>query len=273
MNVALHISEYFKVSIVTICYNIKDNIEKTLQSISNQTYKQYQWIIIDGGSTDGTLEILEKYSNHFNVFISEKDNGIYHAMNKGIAKSSGEYLFFLNGGDTFYNDNVLETLIEKLDSKYHIIYGNLNCINQNIEYFIRTPSNITKEVLYKGTLPHQAVIFHSKLFKKRKYVTKYSISSDYEFILYSFFNKKAKFLKVDITISNFYLGGASTINKEKSLIENDLIRKKNFGVIYRLKKNKIVKEKAEYIFMLLTHPRYVAGYFKGLIIKWISKLV
>ena len=97
----------YKLSIITICYN-EPNIEKTCESIINQTWQDFEWIVIDGGSTDGTLEILNKYKTRINKLISEPDKGIYNALNKGIKFAKGEWLNFMNGGDRFCDNLVLE---------------------------------------------------------------------------------------------------------------------------------------------------------------------
>ena len=96
-----------KLSVITICYNIKDEIRRTCESIANQTNHDFEWIVVDGGSTDGTVEILNEYKKHIDVFISEPDKGIYNAMNKGIMQAHGEFLNFMNGGDTFADSNVV----------------------------------------------------------------------------------------------------------------------------------------------------------------------
>ena len=89
------------ISIITVCYNIKDEIERTCESIISQTANNYEWIVVDGGSIDGTVDILNKYKDKMSVFISEKDTGIYNAMNKGIKRATGEWCIFMNGGDCF----------------------------------------------------------------------------------------------------------------------------------------------------------------------------
>ncbi len=114
-----------KFSIITVVYNDVENIEETIKSLLNQTYKNFEYIIIDGKSDDGTVEKIKKYEKEITYFVSEKDGGIYDAMNKGIKISSGEFLFFLNSNDFFYNKNVLKNIAEisEKNKKEDIIYG------------------------------------------------------------------------------------------------------------------------------------------------------
>lgn len=98
------------ISVITICYN-EPNLEKTCESVANQTYKNFEWIVIDGGSKQETLDIFKKYQNKMDYFVSEKDNGIYHAMNKGLRQAKGKYAIFLNAGDFFYAPDVLKKVV------------------------------------------------------------------------------------------------------------------------------------------------------------------
>ena len=112
------------ISIVTVTYNSVHNIEETILSVINQTYQNIEYIIIDGGSVDGTMNIVKKYKNSIDYIVSEKDNGIYDAMNKGIQIASGKWINFLNSGDTFYNKKVIENISFKNYENHVIIYGN-----------------------------------------------------------------------------------------------------------------------------------------------------
>ena len=103
-----------KISIITVVFNNKVGLEATIQSVINQTYNDIEYIIIDGGSEDGTKEILEQYSSNINYWVSENDNGIYHAMNKGAAKASGSYLLFLNAADVLADNKVIEKVVDEI---------------------------------------------------------------------------------------------------------------------------------------------------------------
>lgn len=153
-----------KISIITICYNEKD-VEKTCQSIVNQSFQDFEWIVIDGGSEQWCLDILEKYKYRMDYYVSEKDKGIYNAMNKGIMASHGEYLNFMNAGDCFYNNDVLQKLMDKVSlSGEDIIYGKLKIKNK---WRAKTyPKKISFGWLKDHTLPHQSSFIKKDLFTK-----------------------------------------------------------------------------------------------------------
>jgi len=115
------------VTIVTVTYNAEDLLEETLLSVINQTYKNIEYIIIDGGSTDNTLEIIKKYEEQISYWISEPDEGIYFAMNKGIAKATGEWINFMNAGDTFVDTTTIQKVMNSLDEDTELIYGDHIC--------------------------------------------------------------------------------------------------------------------------------------------------
>ena len=119
-------------TIITVCLNIASTIRRTCESIVHQTFQDFQWIVVDGASTDGTLDILKEYSSRINILISEPDKGIYNAMNKGIKLAHGDYLLFLNGGDKIAQDTIFENILNQLKD-YPIITCNLNILNKNGE--------------------------------------------------------------------------------------------------------------------------------------------
>ena len=219
------------ISIITVCYNIKDEIERTCQSIVSQTSNNYEWIVIDGGSTDGTVEILNKYKDKMSIFISEKDSGIYNAMNKGIQKATGEWCIFMNGGDCFAASDIIEKF-EKLDGIYEyadIVYGDVNSIDTTGNKKVKTYAYpLTKYHFYNGeTINHQASFIKTELFDKYGlYNEYYRIISDLEKWIVFFINN-CKFIKWPKIISNSYKGGISTTQLEKVNFEIDKINKKN----------------------------------------------
>ena len=123
-------SVFPKISVVTVSYNAVTTIEETILSVVNQTYKNIEYIIIDGGSTDGTVDIIKKYADRIDYWVSEPDKGIYDAMNKGIVKSTGEWIHFLNAGDVYLNTHILEDCIRCFNEKKvkaDVLYGDVIC--------------------------------------------------------------------------------------------------------------------------------------------------
>jgi glycosyltransferase involved in cell wall biosynthesis len=172
-----------KVSIITVSFNEEEDIAKTCDSVAGQVYKNYEWLVIDGGSTDKTVETLHKYKKNISTLVSERDNGIYDGMNKGIKLSKGEYLLFLNAGDCFANKNVLKDIFEGKIYKSDIIYG--DCLTTQKDGSILNwvqPDNITMPFLCSFTgINHQSAFIKQELFEKYGgYDTSYKSAADSE---------------------------------------------------------------------------------------------
>ncbi len=157
-----------KLSIITINYNNKVGLEKTISSILSQTYKDFEWIVIDGGSTDGSKELIENNQTNISYWCSEPDNGIYHAMNKGIVKAKGEYLQFLNSGDVFYSDTVLDSVVPYLNNGD--IYMTNMCHSRKLNTPIVKPeslisTNLLNTLIFKGIM-HPASYTRKQCFER-----------------------------------------------------------------------------------------------------------
>lgn len=183
-----------KLSIITINYNNCSGLEKTIQSVIKQSFTDYEWIVIDGGSTDGSKELLEKYQNHFAFWVSEPDNGIYHAMNKGTQQASGEYCLYLNSGDYLIDEQVLAKVF-KNPLPADVCYGDVDCIENDKVIEHRTyPNKMTLTFLFRAPLGHQATFIKTEAAKAHPYMEKYKISADRGFFLelycnnYSFYH-------------------------------------------------------------------------------------
>ena len=194
-----------KYSIITINYNNRDGLERTIQSVINQTYQDFEYIIIDGGSTDGSVDIIKKYADRIDYWVSEPDKGIYNAMNKGVLQAHGTYVNFMNSGDCFYSNEVLRTVLKYLS--YDIILG--KSYYQNGPHGFKK-KNISFLDLYKNSLPHQAAFCRRELFDNSLFDENYKIVSDWKFFLDTLLFKNASFLNVDDIICLYEFGGISS---------------------------------------------------------------
>lgn len=219
-----------RISIITVSFNCKNTIEKTLYSVANQKNQDYEYIIIDGGSTDGTMELIQAYSNIIeNMYIvSEPDNGIYDAMNKGILKASGDYIFFLNSGDVFYNDFVLAEVMKYLDLDFDIFWGNV--IKNNI---VETyPSQISKFrlVALERMICHQAIFAKKELLEKYLFDTTFKICADRDWLINVIFRYGATYYYMkNLIICDYDCTGISSSNYKTYSIESMRIAKRNYG--------------------------------------------
>lgn len=169
-----------RLSLITINYNNHDGLKKTIDSVVTQTFKGFEWVVIDGGSTDGSRELLEQYACHFAYWVSEPDKGIYNAMNKGIDHAQGDYLLFLNSGDWLCNDTSLERCFSH-DFNADVMYG--DCVFHYADHDAKCPypSNLSFEFLYRSTLAHCCSFIKREVLAKEHYNEDYKIVSDLEF--------------------------------------------------------------------------------------------
>jgi len=223
------------ISIVTIVFNNEEHLENTILSIISQTYDNVEYIIIDGGSTDGTLDIIKKYEAQIDYWVSEKDEGIYDAMNKGTNFSSGDWLNFMNAGDSFYSVSVIEDIKSSFSTE-KVIFGRTKIIDSNHKFWDYPDKNITisdlPEWLEKKFPNHQSMFFPRKYFQRNKYELRYPISAD------SHYKKKALkelgYVFYEGFISNFYTGGISSNPKIKELLSicRERFKRKDFKYRY-----------------------------------------
>lgn len=227
-----------KISIITVSLNEKDTIETTFSSVLNQTYKDFELIVVDGGSTDGTLEIIDKYKDKISHFISEPDNGIYDAMNKGIDLATGDFLLFLNANDKLYDDNVFQLVADTLNKnpEMKLLFGDVEMVSakeseKRIKYF----GNITNYFsLLRDNICHQSVFYHKSLFENfGKYSAEYRICSDWDFNIKCLVKNKVKAVYLPAIISEFSLDGVSSnfIGSDKFNIERRKLLKKYYSVL------------------------------------------
>ena len=202
-----------KYSIITINYNNCDGLRKTIESVISQSYKDYEFIVIDGGSTDGSRDIIEQHSCHIDYWVSEPDKGVYNAMNKGIRQAKGDYLNFMNSGDTFYDSNVLAS-IDKVLGDYDIIVGKEFHQNPETGESATTflPTRISMATFFVSYLPHQSGFIKRSLFDDSLYDENLHIVGDWKFYMQQIVCNERTVKLTDIVVSRREQGGISNAN-------------------------------------------------------------
>ena len=222
-------------SIITVCLNAKEDLKKTLQSIEQQTFENFEWIIVDGGSIDGTIELIQTHPR-VNKLISEPDEGIYDAMNKGINVASGEYLLFLNAGDWLYRKETLSQVEKNLQDD--LVVGNMMVIKYGKMILKEYKKfGINKNYLYYRSFPHQSTFIKNKLFDKYGlYNTDFKICGDYDFFT-RLFRNNVSFSFLNFCVSVFPVNGLSFQMKNSKLLKREIsmVRKNNFDLLFRVK--------------------------------------
>ena len=253
----------FKLSIITINYNNMNGLQNTFESVFSQTYNEFEYLVIDGGSTDGSKELIETNSGNIDFWVSENDNGIYHAMNKGILRSKGEFLFFLNSGDIFHQNKILESIIHKFNHA-DILYGNIEYSNG---LKLNSPSEVDFSFFYYNTLPHQATFISRKLFDQiGLYDENLKIVSDYKFFIIAFckLNCTSKYFNISIAIQE--VDGISSIKENLSIIsgERSIVLKENFPLFVKNYEEYFRLKTIEYSkpIKLLRFLGFMKNYFK-----------
>lgn len=222
-----------KLSIITINYNNLCGLKKTADSIIAQTYRDFEWIIIDGGSNDGSKEFIEsiapKTEANISFWCSEKDNGIYNAMNKGIARGKGEYLQFLNSGDILHDKDVLKSIEKELRGE-DVIYGDLKFVSNEKKYVFTYPNKLTIHYLLHRSLGHPATFIKSSLFDSEGYREDFKIVSDW-FAFIKWFRQGKTFRHFKTIVSDFDANGISSTNQKKLEEERRIVFIEIFGEV------------------------------------------
>ena len=210
------------ISIITINLNNKQGLERTINSVLSQTYfDKVEYIIIDGGSTDGSKELIEQHKDKLYYWCSEPDRGIYNAMNNGITVSTGDYLLFLNSGDYLSENTVLERVFPYL--QYDIVYGNEWKVNERYKgpYEAKYPDKLDESFFRRTSLPHQSTFIKSELLKENHYSEDYKIISDWKFFIESFRSGKTyKHMPFIVSVydcSGFSCQHLDLMQKEKNI--------------------------------------------------------
>lgn len=242
-----------KFSIITVCFNAADTIEKTIESVLCQTFGDYEYILIDGGSSDGTREIIDKYASEGNVrYISEKDNGLYDAMNKGIAMAEGDFVEFLNSGDELYDEKVLEAVSETISGVFtdsdsgdlqsgdkapkYVFYGNIIYMNPDGSTDMRLYGKSCGKPIYFATgdcVNHQAIFASRKLFTEKAFRNDlYKICADRDWMMKTV-KAGAKWVPLGITTVKYDLSDESISLRDKDLLrrEEKMCLKNNYPAL------------------------------------------
>ena len=220
-----------KLSIITINYNDAEGLDKTIISVLSQSFKDFQYIVIDGGSTDGSKDVLGKYKDRLDVAISEPDKGIYNAMNKGASHATGEYLMFLNSGDTLYDDSVLEQLYNIKFSE-DIICSKVYTYSEKEAYIKLPPQNVSLYTFTAGSLPHPSSLIKRSLFEAvGGYKEQYKIMSDWCFFIESLLVHQCSYRTTPIIAVKFNTYGISSNNDGIEKLDTQIFLKDKFGRI------------------------------------------
>ena len=212
------------ISVITVSYNAVDVIEASILSVINQNVDNYEYIIVDGGSTDGTVDVIKKYQDKITYWISETDKGIYDAMNKGVGLSKGDWCYFINAGDSFYSVDVLCNLKLEYVKDVDVVYGAINCITSSNSFLLKPkPLKIIKDTM---PFSHQAVFVKRLILEKNSFDINFKISADYKLFRHLFF-ERYRFEEIDVVVANYEAEeGVSSTNfyemfREYAIIKGD----------------------------------------------------
>ena len=240
------------ITVITVVYNDVNGLKKTIESVINQSYHLIEYLIIDGGSTDGTIETIKNYDKNISKWLSEPDKGIYDAMNKGIDMATGDWVIFMNAGDWFYNNDVIGNIFKKLHKDTQLIYGNHEVV---YDTYIKVKKAKPESELWKGMIcSHQSLFVKAELLKENKFnYLSYSIVADYHFMFNSWISN-LKFQYVNTRVACYQSGGIS---------ENKLIttRWQTRSVVLE----KINNFKTQFHFFKLLLATYLTYYAKSIL--------
>lgn len=205
------------VSVITVVYNAINEIQETIDSVSVQDYENIEYIIVDGGSTDGTFDLIKNNHGLIDKFISEKDKGIYDAMNKGVSLASGSFVIFMNAGDKFFSNDVISKIFEH-QVESDVLYGDCWVVGSrsNDGLNFAKPTNMLP---YGMICSHQSMFFRRNILLENPFSLDFGIAGDYECIC-RLFNNGAKFLRLENIIVSYYLAGGVSDLRRRQVINN-----------------------------------------------------
>lgn len=222
-----------KFSVITVCYNAEATIEDTIQSVISQTYHHVEYIIVDGASKDRTMSIVNRYREHIAIIVSERDKGLYDAMNKGIGLATGDYLCFLNAGDSFHEDDTLQQMVHSIHTPQlpDVLYGETELVDHE-GHFLRMRRLSAPEVLTWKSFRQGMLVCHQAFFPRRDlvmpYDLRYRFSADFDWCIKIM--KKSKVLhNTHLTLIDYLAEGMTTRNHKASLKERFSIMTRHYG--------------------------------------------
>lgn len=222
-------------SVIVVCLNAGNKLLETVESIVSQTYERYEIIIKDGGSSDGSIEAVQKYGGKIRIITCE-DSGIYDAMNQAVSYAKGMYYLFLNAGDSFYDKKVLEKIthgilseVQSLGGIPDIVYGNL--YHKTLDTVIYASPKMNAFTCYRNVPCHQTCFYHKRLFETRGYEPKYNVRADYEHFLWCYFKTDARISYQPLLVASYEGGGYSETpqNRKKSAQQHKEITVRYMG--------------------------------------------
>lgn len=252
-----------KISIITVCYNAERYIERAIKSVVAQSYKDIEYIVIDGNSTDNTLSIVNSYRDDISCIISEEDEGIYDAMNKGIAMASGDLLFFLNSDDFFVHSDVVGMAVSAIGQQVADIYfGDILILDADGKIRCEWHDKIDKFGVFSRFPPMPGLFYSRGVFDKvGLFSTDYRTVSDYLWIVSAFVEHNVKAVYLNMAISVFQLGGVSSISDARDMRKMEI---KAVRDLYFSKKNwtlyKLIVKRRKRNFATRFIARFVAGF-------------
>ena len=203
-----------KISIITVCLNSRTTLEQTIKSVVNQEYAEKEYIVIDGGSTDGTVELIKKYSNQISFWASEPDRGIYDAMNKGVTKATGEWVIFMNAGDRFASDDVIERVFSHPETDAaDVIYGD---VVKRGTVCSASPEPVDGHRMF---FCHQSCIARCKCLIDTPFDISHRMSADFKWVK-MMIKQGRRLVYVPVAVSEFDTGGVSNTSRSRGLADN-----------------------------------------------------
>lgn len=241
-----------KISIITISFNCKDDIERTIKSVLNLDYPNIEYVIVDGASKDGTIDVINKYKDKIDTVISEPDKGIYDAMNKGIKNATGDWIIFMNAGDTFHSTSCVKDFFQLIDNDTTIAHGDIISVHAKYQY--RVPECAIEDMKHRMAVRHQATFTRLSYHKDHLFDISFRSSGDYNFFYNAYFDDHVKFQHIPIIIADFdAYTGTSNVNFRRSFRENRRIWGKE--------RNKAFIMKQEIMFVLWDLSKFIKNIF------------